>query len=89
MAPPPYAEFTFETVRKRSLDYMALNPNQGVCGHMPKHDLLARTTGVFPVLDEMILRSLKLQKVISTPEGIDNLLKSAPIKYGWKRTRRG
>ena len=79
MAPPPYAEFTFETVRKRSLDYMALNPNQGVCGHMPKHDLLARTTGVFPVLSKMILAKPSLQKVISTPEGIDNLLKALQL----------
>ena len=79
MVPPPYAEFTFETVRKRSLDYMALNPNQGVCGHMPKHDLLARTTGVFPVLGKMILAKPSLQKVISTPEGIDNLLKALQL----------
>ncbi len=79
MAPPPYDEFTFETLRKRSLDYMALNPNQGVCSHMPKQDLLVRTTEAFPVLGKMIHRMPLLQKVIATPDGIDRLLKALQL----------
>jgi len=87
MAPPPYTDFTFESVRERSLEYAALNPNSGVCGHMPKKDLLARTIGDFPILGKMILEKPSLQKVVATPEGVDYLLKA--LQFSTVRNERG